>query len=205
MNGSVDAPLDVQVGSNVTLVAYADAQARAIVATVTQPNPLTIVTDDNAAAIFEKSKHALLLFGTGPSFQRADGQIVRCEPKGEAFEMEFIPVNWEPVNKRNHPRVPVSVKATLRTINETGVAVRFAALEGVTEDMSMGGALIALDEPIDPGTLVEFQAALGPNEHIRVLAVVAFWHENRGAAGIQFLDYVGSARYTLHTFLCRAA
>ena len=74
---------------------------------------------------------------------------------------------------------------------------------GTTEDLSLGGAWVRPEQALAPGLLVQVTAQLDEQE-VRFLALVAR-DAGEDGVGLEFLDYVGGARYYLHGFLERSA
>jgi c-di-GMP-binding flagellar brake protein YcgR len=148
----------------------------------------------------------MLVVQAGKTLYKAEADVNSCEKSEDGiWTVNAGNVLWQLVDRRRYPRYAMKLPVKLRFVHETEGAAQITEFEGTTDDLSLGGAWVTTNEDVELGTLIEFQAALSPNEYVRALAVVAHATEQRVGIGIEFLDYVGGARYNLHTFLSKAA
>lgn len=78
--------------------------------------------------------------------------------------------------KRRHPRQPVSLEVVVHFAGKT--------IRGTTQDLSVGGAFLVVDESLPFGSEVEVEANLPGMGETRVPAVVR-WTRSDGM-GVQF-------------------
>ncbi len=77
--------------------------------------------------------------------------------------------------------------------------------QGLTEDVSMGGAWVHVSPQIAMGSLVEAQFTLGENDKIQAFAMVAHESNDRGGIGLEFLDFLGDSHDRFDSYLQKAA
>ena len=95
--------------------------------------------------------------------------------------------------------MPIRVRAATEFDGET----ELVDMEAVTENLSLGGAMIDAPRKLGAGSLVEVTMQLGP-QGSRILGIVVRSGDSPGFA-VQFMDFVGAARHYLHNFLAETA
>ena len=192
-------------GSPVRLVFYTDKGAVAIKGTIGTREPLVVVSNSSDGKIVAEGNRVLVVLFDRGQFFKAEAQVVVVQPTEGYFSFTLSDQMWEEVDRRKFPRYDVSVPVSVRAIHEAEGVSELRQHDGVTADMSVGGAWVTTEDTVEPGSLIEFEAELSPKDRIRILGIVAHSFSERQGFGVEFLDYVGSARYTLHTFLASKA
>jgi hypothetical protein len=145
-------------------------------------------------------RKVILVSNEGGVFLRGEGEVVSVHQAGIHSRMELSRVSWEELERRRYPRIDVKLPVSLRAVYERNGDTVISVVEGVTEDLSVGGSRVKVDTPILVGSLVEFLAQLEGDDMVRALGIVA--HSDTGyTIGIGFLDYVGGTRIKLEDYL----
>jgi hypothetical protein len=192
------------VGESVTLVAHTEDRPVWTSAKIVSLNPFSVEFSADKIPAFSGLPALLVIHDSGRKYSRSDAKIADLSSRGDLAWLTFRDFAWEPVDNRDNPRFDASIAVSLRAVNELKGAISSQDQVGVTSNLSLGGALVELIDPVEKGTLVEFRAVLD-QVSVRAMAVVAHTDETRRKVGLSFLDYVGSARYTLHQFLSKLA
>ncbi|HMS54250.1 MAG TPA: PilZ domain-containing protein [Fimbriimonadaceae bacterium] len=109
-------------------------------------------------------------------------------------------LQWEDVDRRRFPRFTVNTGVEIKTISEGENGPEVILFKGTTMDVSLGGTWILGEQPASSGSLVETRLTL--NGHTaKVLGLIAWTNDEQLGFGVEFLDFVGDARYRLHEFL----
>lgn len=166
--------------------------------------PLYVRTSDAEVSGYTFPKPVILLWRQDETILKGEGDAVACHAHEGAWAIELRDLRWEDLERRRHPRFPMSVPVALRAVQEHGGDTVISIFQGNTIDLSLGGAWVDVSQAVAVGCLVEFYAHLTPTESIRALGVVAHSSTGRGI-GVQFLDFVGSSHTVLHKFLQQAA
>lgn len=193
------------IGSTLTTVFHVEGRPSAAFCTVSSEAPLYLTTRDREVGNLEFPRPIMLLWQQGDHVLKGEAEAVSVQSDASGWVVEVQKVQWEDLNRRRHPRVPVTVPVALRAVQELQGNTSINIFQGITEDLSLGGAWVRVEPQVEVGSLVEFQAHLGPNETVRTFGVVAHRSDHKAGVGIEFLDYVGAAHYMLHTFLAKAA
>ncbi len=193
----------VAPGAEVGLVFYEDTTPHALTTVVGSLKPFATVTSEPAAERLHKGQRVVLIFEAAETYARAEAEVTQCTNEGGAWRVEVGHFGWEEVDRRRFARYKRRLDVRLRSVQETDDGAVVLQFEGWTEDLSLGGAWIRSDARIEPGSLMEFSAMIGLQQ-VRILALVAR-EAGEGGFGVEFLDFVGSARYFLHGFLESAA
>ncbi len=195
----------IRCGSLVRLVFYTKQGSVSIKARVARVEPLTVsFVGADAKLVNEDDRMLLIVLNKGGCF-RAEAVVKKVSGKDGDWSVELSDELWEEMDRRRYPRHTVEIPVELRAIQESGGSCSVQVFKGETIDLSVGGAWVHLDEPVEPGTLVEVQISLTDKEHARVLGLVAHKTSHLVGFGIEFMDYIGSARYTLHNYLTEQA
>jgi c-di-GMP-binding flagellar brake protein YcgR len=113
--------------------------------------------------------------------------------------------------RRRYPRLSAGVRIFYR--GEPLEPRERAYLEGVAEDLSLGGMFLATDRPLPVGSRVwlEFQPGVAPGEDpaqemaVRAQAVVRWrrrWRSPRGM-GLEFVEFEGLGRHEFQAVIER--
>jgi hypothetical protein len=193
------------VGENVTLLVHTDDRPTWTIARIHSRNPFSVEFDSSSAALFAGVKHLLVIHDSGRKYSKGEGKIADLATKGNQAWITFSDFCWEPVDNRDAPRFETEVQTVIRTIVEHDGGITADDQVCVSKNLSLGGALLTLSKPVSKGQLVEFRATLEPGTTIRTMAVIAHTSEDGTIAGVNFIDYVGAARYSLHQYLSKLA
>ncbi len=204
MDSENDIKERLRVDTPLRMIFYAEEGAVAVSAKIKSLQPLVATTPDNHALMAKKGVRAMLIMTDRGQYLKAESEVVNVERNGE-IEISLADQLWEVVDRRRYPRYEVKLPVHFRAIREIEGEAVVRDYNGSTQDISIGGAWVELEETIEQGSLIEFQATLNPYDQIRVLAIVAYADPEGKGYGVEFLDYIGSARYTLHNFLIQAA
>lgn len=195
----------MRVASPIRMIFYTDQGAVAIKATISSTEPLTVLLTDANAKLVAEGNRTLLVFLDCNQYFKAEAAVYSISGEEGEWTMQLSDELWEEVDRRRYARHRVDVPVEMKAILEENGMSKLTVFSGLTEDLSVGGAWVHLDRPIEAGSLVEFQATLSPTDHVRVLGIVAHSSSEKSGFGIEFIDYVGSARYVLHSYLSRLA
>ena len=197
--------MHLEVGSEVACLLGDGRLRNAVMATVESEAPLWLETPAGTIPSLECPRSVILVHQSGPRYMRGDAELLSLHKTSERCRLEISRVSWEDVNRRKYPRVPVKLSASLRAVHESRGETVVSVVDGLTEDLSIGGSKVWVSQPIIEGSLVEFYAHLNDVDSIRALGIVAHVAED-SHIGIAFLDYVGAARTKLEDFVnARAA
>ncbi len=196
----------IKPGSLITLVFYSDAQPNAILATVEGTHPFVLRTADDQAAQLKSIRKVMLVSQEGPKLLRAEAHIEHCVDSSNGWRIEVGFLRWEQVDRRRHPRYNIELPVAIRAIQEEEDGTAIVRLfQGTSVDVGLGGAWVTMQELPEQGSLVEFSSDLPSGDAVRALAIVVHACPERQGVGLEFLDYIGGARYHLHNFLSKAS
>lgn len=193
----------MKVGQPIRMVFFTDLGSVAVRGTVRSILPLSIIVSGAEAGLVGEGNRVLLIMNFKQEFFKAEANVARGSHEAQDWVFELANEHWEEVDRRRYPRYPVEVPVQLRAIQELGGMTDIRTFEGKADDLSVGGAWVSVDGEVASGTLVEFQATLSPTERIRMMGLVA--HVDDDGFGVEFIDFVGSSRYVLHSYLTQKA
>lgn len=196
VNGSLQAATP---GSEIGVIFYEDTTPHALNATVVSVRPFAVSCREPAAGRLKPGQRVMLVCESDGNYAKAEAEISEVVPEEGAWRVQVGHFGWEEVDRRRFPRHAIDASVSLRSVVETPDGVEVQHFGGRTEDISLGGVWVVPERPLQPGSLVEMNMTLGAHP-IRILAIVAR-DAGKGGVGLEFLDYVGGARYYLHTFL----
>ncbi|MCO5295498.1 MAG: PilZ domain-containing protein [Fimbriimonadaceae bacterium] len=186
-------------GSEVGIIFYEDATPHALTSTVVSVRPFAATCSEPASERLKPGQRVMLVLESDGKYAKAEAEIAEVVPDGDGWRIQVGHFGWEEVDRRRFPRHPIEASVSLRSVIESEDGVEVQHFGGKTEDISLGGVWVVPDRPLTPGALVEINMTLG-TQPVRILAIVAR-DAGRGGVGLEFLDYVGGARYYLHGFL----
>ncbi|MBS1718136.1 MAG: PilZ domain-containing protein [Armatimonadetes bacterium] len=192
-------------GAPLRVIFYAPSGAVAINAKLSSVQPLVLKTEDSNALMATAGSRAMLIVNDRSQYVKAEADVINVERGEGGISVSLSDRLWEVVDRRRYPRYRMNIPITIRTITEGEFEQKVTEVNGFTDDISIGGAWTVLEKPLEQGTLVEFQANLEDGSNVRMLSVVAHAGNDGQGYGVEFLDYIGSARYLLHDYLSRAA
>jgi hypothetical protein len=198
------ANIGIQPGALVTVVYYLAERPVVLAATVSNESPQILEPCDSLQEPNTDPRRAMLIVRNGDGFLKAEAEI-EWFGSGEDWKIHLSSFSWEEVDRRRFPRHEIRLDVRMRAVTDDGGTAEIVHLEAKTVDLSLGGAWIETTRPVPAGTLVEFLAQLAGNEQIRVLGIVAHSADGVPGFGVEFLDYMGAARFELHKFLSQAA
>lgn len=190
----------LEVGSEIACLLGDGRLRNAVMTTVASEAPLWLEAPLGTIPNLECPRNVILVHHAGPRYLRGDGELVSIHKDSDTFRLELSKVAWEDVNRRRYPRVPVKLSVSLRAVHESRGETTVSVVDGLTEDMSVGGSKVWVSQSILEGSLVEFYAHLNDVDSVRALGVVAHVGSD-SSVGIAFLDYVGAARTKLEEFV----
>lgn len=193
------------VGENVMLLVHTEDRPTWTVARIHSRNPFSVEIDSSVIDLFKGLSSLLVIHDSGRKYTKGEGRIADLASRGDQAWLTFNDFHWESVDNRDNPRLETSVQAIVRTISEHEGGIEADDQVGMTQNMSLGGTLIELSKPVSKGQLVEFRVTVEQGTTIRTMGVVAHTDEKGTLAGINFIDYIGSARYSLHQYLTKLA
>lgn len=193
------------VGENVTLLLHTDDRPTWTVARIHSKNPFSVELEGNCADHFRGVKSLLVIHDSGRKYAKGEGKVGDLSTRGDQAWLTFKEFHWEAVDNRDNPRFPTEVQVIIRTIEEHDGGIQADDQVGLTQNLSLGGSLVQLSKPVTKGQLVEFRVTLEPGNVVRTMAVIAHTDKAGTLAGINFIDYIGAARYSLHQFLTKLA
>lgn len=193
------------VGENVTLLLHTDDRPTWTVARIHSRVPFSVELESGSADLFRGVKSLLVIHDSGRKYAKGEGKVGDLATKGDQAWLTFKEFHWETVDNRDNPRFNAEVQVIVRTIQEHDGAIQADDQVGVTQNLSLGGSMVQLSKPVSKGQLVEFRLTLEPGNVVRTMAVVAHTNKEGTVAGINFIDYIGAARYSLHQFLTKLA
>lgn len=195
---------NAEVGQSVSVLFYLDGRPSAVRGTIASLNPFVLSVQDERAAAFMPHMRAVLIAQKGNEFSKAEADLAATQA-GDGWRLSANSFGWETVDRRRYHRFDINVPVVIRAVMESDNVAELTTLECTTEDISVGGAWLKSDKKMEGGLLVEFQAEL--NGHpLRILSMVR-WADNgeKDGFGVEFLDFVGGSRQTLHRELAKAA
>lgn len=193
------------VGENVMLLVHTEDRPTWTVAKIHSRNPLSVEIEGNLLDLFKGLSSLMVIHDSGRKYTKGEGKIADLVTKGDQAWLTFKDFHWETVDNRDNPRFETRIQAIVRTINEHAGGIEVDDQMGVTQNLSLGGALIELSKPAIKGQLVELRVTVEAGNTIRTMGVVAHTDKEGTLVGINFIDYVGSARYSLHQYLTKLA
>lgn len=193
------------VGTPLTAVFYTDARPVAAGCRILAEAPLVLATPDARVKGMEFPRQTVLVHQQGDKFLKGVAEVVSCTTTAEGSQLEVRLVDWEDPERRMYPRIETAVAVSLRCVQDDGLTTTVEVYHGTTSDLSVGGAWVTLERRPEAGALIEFQATVEAGQQVRAFGVVAHSSAARGGVGIEFLDYIGSSRYNLHSFLNKVA
>ncbi len=192
-------------GAQLSVICYLDSTPRTFHSEVEKGRPLTLKCNAEWCGMLDKGARAMLVYQEGDSIQKAETTVRARTQRDDSWVLQLGEPKWELVDQRRHPRHPAELLAQVRIVSEQDGSPVFETQSCKTVDLSLGGCWIATTSLPAQGALIEVQLHLSYFGTIRAMGVVAWSDANRGGFGVEFLDYIGSARYYLHQFLQRAA
>lgn len=203
---SAPAPFhEPMIGENVMLLVHTDDRPTWTVARIHSKSPFSVEFDEKSVPLLKGVKNLLVIHDSGRKYSKGEGKVGDIATKGDQAWLTFSDFSWEAVDNRDNPRFETGVQIVVRTIQEHDGGITADDQVGISKNLSLGGALLQLSKPVTKGQLVEFRATLEPGNTIRTMAVIAHTDMAGTVVGINFIDYIGSARYSLHQFLTKLA
>ena len=193
------------VGENVMLLVHTDDRPTWATARICQRSPFTVEFGAETAQLFKGTQSVLVIHDSGRKYTKGEGKVSDLCTRNEKAWLTFEGFHWQAVDNRDNPRFETEVKAVVRTINEDAAGITADDQFGLTQNLSLGGALVKLSKPVNKGQLLEVRMNLSPGNTIRAMAIVAHTDVPGTLVGLSFVDYIGSARYSIHQYLTSLA
>ena len=194
-----------QVDNTVIAAFFVNGKPLAISCIVTSEAPLYLFTKDARVTGLPYPQAVFLVWHRGEDVVKSEAQVVGVKSYKSGYLLEVKQTKWVEVDRRVHPRVPMKLPVSLRAVQDVRGSTIFTVFQGETVDLSLGGALVTLDQPIPKGSLIEFSATLPDGELLRAFAMVAQQNPEKSGIGIEFLDFMGPVRKKLEDVLAKAA
>lgn len=182
------------------VVAYQDGAPRFGTGKLVSVAPFWLKTTSDGFEL-QPGQRVLLVQQEGKNVGKASG-VVSSVVDGVA---EVDNLAYEEVDRRRYPRHEIGVQVSIRAVSEVEQQAHIVHFEGSTKDLSLGGAWINSDIGLAPGSLVDVQITLRSGSQSRILGIIAWTDDQNPGFGIEFLDFVGDARYRLHEFMSQNA
>ena len=199
------APQSVTAGADVHVLFYEESKPHVITAKVDTLAPMALTTKDSSVKRLKPDMRSILVTEKNGSVAKAECRVKVCEAVGKHWHLEVDVTAWEEVDRRRFPRHQIELPIRMRMVTEQEGSPQISEVLALTKDVSLGGMLVQAGEELKAGSLVEVQAVLRGKEHLRVLAVVVRAGDDSDFIGLEFLDFVGGSRYSMHGFLSDAA
>jgi hypothetical protein len=196
---------NLREGAAVVIVFYSDSNPGTVAASIESSEPLVLRSSDPSASLLFEDQRVIIISDQNEKMLKAEAQIDSCGSFGDGWRIGINSARWEQIDRRKHPRFEAQVPVMVRTVQDTAEGPMVQGILAHTTDLSIGGAWVRSEYHVSKGSLVELQVELGPEGHARVLGIVTRSCPKRGGFSVEFLDYVGSSRYTLHNYLRHAA
>jgi len=197
--------IGLAVNQPVSIVFYIEGAPHMIHGTVESVQPFEISTCDPGASKFFSQRRAVILKWEGESLKKIETEVLSLHFESKKWHLFLEFLTSDEVDRRRYPRFPMRLPVTIRTISESPEGVCAVDISGHTEDLSLGGAWITLEESVDVQSLVEVRTRLTDFDTIRTLAITARRGDDKAGIGVEFIDFIGGARYHLFSFLNRVA
>lgn len=197
----------VNSGASVSLVFYVEGVPVALAGQVVELEPFTLVTADAQASQIQGGRRAMLIVQSGRDFSKAEAELDAFPTEDGGWKLVAKSFGWEAVDRRRYPRYSINVPIAVRAVLEADGEARILYINGITEDVSIGGAWVKTSEVLAGGSLVEVSAEFEPGSPIRALSLVKWADSDRDGLGfgVEFLDFLGGSRYALHQHLTQQA
>lgn len=194
----------IQVGATVAVVYYVEQQPHYAHCKITASRPFEMECSSDQADHLQPEQRLMLVFEGDNGFSRAITTVTGIRQIDGGFRVSAETPKWEQLEKRSYPRFDMNIPAKIRTAIEMHDGAELREIEGITENVGLGGAWIRVEGTVPQGNLVEIKMDLGHGTVIRILGVAVRTADRPGFA-VQFLDYIGTARHHLHNYLNEAA
>lgn len=194
-----------QVDNTVIAAFFVNGKPLAISCLVTSEAPLFLFTKDPRITGLSYPQTVILVWHRGSDVVKGEATVVGIKPFKTGYSLELKQTDWKEVDRRVYPRHTVRLPVSLRAVQDVRGSTIFTVFQGETVDISLGGALVVLDQPIPRGSLIEFNTTLPNGESLKAFAMVAQLNKAKGGIGIEFLDFMGPMREKLESFFAQAA
>ncbi|MFQ3678689.1 MAG: PilZ domain-containing protein [Fimbriimonadaceae bacterium] len=192
---------EIEPNAACSFVCYIEGVPTVFVGTLVGDGGWVVETGDEHASSLKPGIPLMVLVQSGTTFRRLETSVSWAKRFGSQWRVGLNAAVWEEVDRRRHPRYRVQVPILLRVIGERSLRAGIEEIQVTSRDIGLGGVWVDCPTLLPIGTLVQVIAQLKPQETVRMLGAVA-WSEDSGEGfGIEFVEYVGGARYYLHTFL----
>ncbi|MER3495689.1 MAG: hypothetical protein C4320_02010 [Armatimonadota bacterium] len=193
-----------RLDDTVVVAFFIEGRPLAVSALVTSEAPLSLFTRDPRVEGVELPRAVVLVWHRGGEVVKGNAEAIEIRPWRTGHLIEIRRTSWADVDRRIYPRFPMQIPVNLRAVHDTRGATVISLYQGLTDDVSIGGAWVTVQPQIAMGSLVECQMDfLG--EKVQAFAMVAHESPDRGGIGLEFLDFVADSRERLEKRLPRAA
>ena len=193
------------IDDTVVVAFFIEGRPMAVSALVTSETPLRLFTRDARVTGVDLPRSVVLVWHRGSDVVKGEAEVIEVCPWRTGFQIEIRRTSWADVDRRVYARKTVSLPVNLRAVHDMRGATVISLYQGLTEDVSMGGAWVHVSPQIAMGSLVECHIALEGGERIQTFAMVAHESPTRGGIGLEFLDYVADSKATFERYLPKAA
>ena len=201
MDTVTQAAVDFAKGDPIVLVSYRDEWARLYHGTVACLAPFSVIVGSDESNILAANSNAMLLTCSEHNPYKAQVQVSSAHTVAEGIRLEFESFDWEKVDRRKYPRIPMKLPVELQLVEETESGPKISTRHAFTEDMSLGGAWVQMDNPLPKDALVEFRTWPSTGSFVRSLAVVMHSSIERQGIGLEFVTFIGPSKLALEEFL----
>lgn len=191
-------------GDPIVVVSYRDEWARLFHATIDSIQPFSVLISTEESTAFESATETVLLTTSEQSPQKAQALVQSSESTETGLRVAFEPFEWVLVDRRRHPRIPMKLPVELQLVEETESGPKITTRHAFTEDMSLGGAWVQMENPLPKDALIEFRTWPANGSLVRTLAVVMHSSQERQGVGLEFVNFIGPSKLALEEFLSAA-
>ena len=192
------------IDDTVVVAFFIEGRPLAISALVTSEAPLVLFTRDARVEAVELPRSVVLVWHRGHEVVKGEAEAIEVRPWRTGFAIEIRRTSWADVDRRVYPRTTVKLPVNLRAVHDMRGATVISLYQGVTEDVSMGGAWVHVEPQVAMGSLVECQMDTGDGK-VQAFAMVAHESGERGGIGLEFLDFLGDSREAFEGYLQKKA
>lgn len=165
--------------------------------------PLKIFTKDLRTQDIKYPQSVVLVWHREETVMKGEADAVSVEPYKAGFVLSIERTHVAEVDRRVYPRYPIETSVSIRSVCDMKGSQVISLSQGVTRDLSMGGAWVDVQPVVTMGSIVEFHIKVD-GEEMSALAMVAHDNPNRGGNGLEFIDFYGDSRDRFLAYLERA-
>lgn len=195
----------LKIDDSVIVAFMIGGRPMAIHCTVHAEAPTYLYTRDPRVSQISFPQSVIMVWHRDTQIMKGEANAISVQEFDGGFLMEVQHTMTREPDRRVYPRYPYEGAVSLRSVCDISGATVIALSQGITKDISEGGAWIEVSPVVPMGSIVECKIDLGNDDYVLALAIVAHENPNRGGNGMEFLELYGDSRDTLRSKLRRAA